>query len=70
MKIETIREIAKKQNIKPGRLSKAELIRSIQHAEGNQSCFGTDRLSSCGQVDCLWLEECQKYSGGLLPAER
>ena len=63
MKLIKIREIAKEHGLKPGRLTKAELIRSIQHAEGNQSCFGTGSSAVCGQIDCLWREDCQLYSG-------
>lgn len=63
MKLIKIREIAKEHGLKPGRLTKAELIRSIQHAEGNQSCFGTGSSAVCGQIACLWREDCQLYSG-------
>ncbi|ACD97134.1 hypothetical protein [Trichlorobacter lovleyi] len=63
MKVSIIREMAKERGIKAGRLSKAELIHSIQHAEGNQSCFGTGSSAVCGQIDCLWREDCQLYSG-------
>ncbi len=63
MKLTEIRVIAKEYGLRPGRLAKAELIRSIQHAEGNQSCFGTDSPAVCGQITCLWREDCKLYSG-------
>ena len=63
MKVSVIKEMAKERGVKAGRLSKAELIRLIQHAEGNQSCFGTGSSAVCGQIACVWREDCQLYSG-------
>ena len=39
------------------RMTKADLIRAIQSAEGNQPCF--EQIPGCGQDDCLFLLECQ-----------
>jgi lysyl-tRNA synthetase class II len=36
MKLEEIKEMAKQHNIKVGKLKKAELVRAIQDAEGNE----------------------------------
>ena len=58
MKINAIKEIAKQHNLKPGRANKAELIRAIQQAEGNSTCFGRNNASECGQSNCLWREDC------------
>lgn len=58
MKLEEIKEIAKQHNIKVGKLKKAELIRAIQQAEGNDVCFESGQSIECGQPDCLWLEDC------------
>jgi hypothetical protein len=38
-------------------LSKAELIRRIQKAEGNFDCFGTAK-DSCDQSQCCFREDC------------
>jgi hypothetical protein len=58
MKLEQIKEIAKQYDIKAGRLKKAELVRAIQAAEGNEVCFETGRAVTCGQADCLWRPDC------------
>jgi len=58
MKIDEIREIAKRQGVKAGRLKKSELVRSIQQAEGSQQCFDTNNSKKCGQPGCLWREDC------------
>jgi len=39
-----------------GKLSKADLIRQVQSAEGNAPCF--ERIPDCRQIDCLWRREC------------
>lgn len=41
----------------PSRLKKPELIRAIQETEGNTPCY--ERISQCGQDDCLFYSECQ-----------
>lgn len=58
MKINAIKEIARQHNLKPGRANKEELIRSIQQAEGNSTCFGSNCAKECGQFNCLWREDC------------
>jgi hypothetical protein len=58
MKLEEIKEIARQHEIKVGKLKKAELIRAIQQAEGNEVCFASGQSSECGQPACLWREEC------------
>lgn len=58
VKIEEIKVIAKQRNIKVGKAKKNELIRTIQQAEGNLSCFDSNSSDACGQTDCLWREDC------------
>lgn len=58
MKLEEIKEIAKQHNIKVGKLKKAELVRAIQLAEGNEVCFESGKAGECGQSDCLWRVDC------------
>ncbi len=58
MKIDEIKEIAKKHNIKVGKMKKAELIRAIQEAEKNDLCFETGQKDVCGQDQCLWRGDC------------
>ena len=58
MKMAEIRAIAQKRfKINPVGMSKTELIRKIQTAEGNYPCFGTAE-KTCDQQNCLWLEDC------------
>lgn len=58
MKMEEIRSIAKSHGVNPAKLSKAELIRSIQAQEGNFDCFATACDGECNQMDCCWREDC------------
>lgn len=58
MKLQEIKEIAKKVNVKAGTMKKVELVRSIQSAEGNLACFCTGAASGCGQDGCLWRDDC------------
>lgn len=58
MKVSDIKEIAKLHNLKIGKATKSELIRSIQLAEGSQQCFASNLSAECGQHLCLWREDC------------
>jgi len=58
MKLEEIKEIAKQHDIKVGKLKKAELVRAIQSAEGNEVCFESGKSAECGQAECLWRVDC------------
>ena len=58
MKLQEIKAFAKAKGVKAGNMKKAELVRSIQKAEGNVECFGTGKAKECGQMNCLWREDC------------
>ncbi len=58
MNMTQIKAIAKDRGVKPGSMKKAELVRAIQQAEGNNPCFATEQVESCGQPECLWREDC------------
>jgi hypothetical protein len=58
MKLDDIKEIAKQHNIKAGKMKKADLIAAIQQAENNDVCFETGKSNRCGQIACLWREDC------------
>jgi hypothetical protein len=60
MKMTEIKKLAKRKGIDPGLMKKAELIRAIQAAEGNPTCYGSERRFSCPEVSCLWEKECKK----------
>ena len=58
----TMAEIGKKAislGIQPGQMNKAELIHSIQKAEGNTSCFGISK-GQCLYTDCCFMADCLK----------
>ena len=58
MKMQEIRSIAKEMGVKSARMSKGEIIRAIQEAEGNFPCFGTARDGFCDREDCMWKADC------------
>jgi len=62
MKIQDVRARAKELGLKGTfGLSKAELIRRIQRAEGNFDCFGT-ATDRCDQSECCFKDDCLKPS--------
>ncbi len=58
MKIQKVRGIAKAKGVNSARMSKGEIVRAIQEAEGNFPCFGTVRDGYCDRGDCAWREDC------------
>jgi len=59
MKMPEIRRKAEALGITPGKMKKAELIHSIQRAEGYTPCFGTSN-GQCVHIDCCFMEDCLK----------
>ena len=62
MKMQEVREMAKKFSIKTGGMKKVDLIRAIQSEEGNTPCFKTE-VNDCDQTDCCWRGDCQGWVG-------
>ncbi|MCX5700164.1 MAG: SAP domain-containing protein [Candidatus Omnitrophica bacterium] len=59
MRLSEIEKKAKNLGIKDTwRLSKKELIKTIQRAEGNFDCFSTARKNACDQMVCCWRIDC------------
>ena len=58
MQMQEIRNMAKLLGVKTSRLSKVELVRQIQIAEGNFECFATALDGSCDRQDCIWRDDC------------
>lgn len=58
MRMEEVRNIAKSHGMHPGRLSKGELIKSIQRQEGNFDCFASAQSGECDQLGCSWRADC------------
>ncbi len=59
MKMQEVREVAKKMGIKTANMKKADIIKAIQQAEGNIECYNTGKADECGQDNCLWREDCE-----------
>ena len=57
MKVQEIKKKATAMGIKPGKMKKTELIRTIQSTEGNYPCFQTAD-SNCDQTGCCWRADC------------
>lgn len=58
MKMQEVKKVAMDKGIKTGKMTKAELIRTIQTTEGNQPCFQTSAYDTCSQLGCCWRPEC------------
>ncbi len=58
MKMQEIVAIARQRAVMAGKMKKAELIRTIQRAEGNNDCFGSGLSGECDQTSCLWRGDC------------
>ena len=59
MNLDDVKQLAKDRGIAPGRMRKAELIRSLQAQEGNPQCYRTNASADCGQPNCLWRPDCK-----------
>jgi len=59
MKMPEIRKKAKNLGIAPGKMKKAELIHTIQEAEGYTPCYGRSN-SQCPYTDCCFIQDCIK----------
>jgi hypothetical protein len=59
IKMPEIRKKAKALGITPGKMKKAELIHTIQQAEGCTPCFGRSN-GYCANADCCFMQDCLK----------
>jgi hypothetical protein len=59
MTMAEIKAKAKVLGLEPGKKKKAELIHSIQVAEGCTPCYGRSN-GSCPWVQCCWRSDCFK----------
>ena len=58
MTFKEVKAIAKGKNLKVSHANKTVLIRAIQSSEGNNNCFKTGYAHECGQLNCLWRQDC------------
>jgi len=59
MNMTEVRKKAKALGIIPEKMKKAELIHSIQTAEGCTPCFGKSD-GQCEYTDCCFMQDCLK----------
>lgn len=59
MTVAEIKTKAKTLGIEPGKMKKADLIRSIQIAEGCTPCYGRSN-GDCPWTECCWRTDCFK----------
>jgi len=59
MKMTELRKKGKLLGIRPGKMKKAEVVHSIQEAEGYRPCFGTSG-GECNNTDCCFMKDCLK----------
>jgi hypothetical protein len=58
MKFNEIQKMAKRIGINTFKMKKTDMILAIQRAENNIECFGTLRVEYCGELLCLWRDDC------------
>jgi hypothetical protein len=58
MKIQKIQIMAKAMGINTFRMKKTDMVRAIQRAEHNPDCFSKNRVGYCGELVCLWRDDC------------
>jgi hypothetical protein len=69
MDLNEVKKRAMEVEVEPGTMSKGELIRAIQVAEGNPPSFGKNdgNCPDCRFRDCCWWEDCiQAHAVGKL----
>ena len=59
MTMPEIRDRARALGITPGKLKKADLIRSIQVTECCTPCYGRSN-GDCSRLECCWRSDCLK----------
>lgn len=58
MNMQEVRGVAKELGVKTSRMTKVNLIKAIQIAEGNFSCFASAAGGDCDQLNCIWRADC------------
>lgn len=62
MDFNQIKKMAIGMGINPIGIKKPYLIQAIQKAENNFQCFGTSRIDTCNELNCLWRRDCISYN--------
>lgn len=61
MNFKEIKKMAKGMGVNTFEMKKTEMIRSIQRAENNSECYGTEKLENCNEDKCLWRADCRSF---------
>ena len=64
MNMQKVKKIAQGMGLNTHSMKKTEVIRAIQRAENNFDCYGTQRVESCQENECLWKKDCIKAHRG------
>jgi hypothetical protein len=59
--IQDIIVMAENMGIDVVNVIKTALIRAIQRAEGSNECYMSEEVLNCGQINCLWREDCASF---------
>jgi hypothetical protein len=62
MTFNEIQNMAKGMGINIFRMKKIDMIRSIQKAENNIDCYGTERVEHCHEDECCWRGDCRSLN--------
>jgi len=59
MTLKDIQTLARERGLRPARLAKTELVRSLQQQEYCTPCYQTGTAETCGQDGCMWRSDCR-----------
>jgi len=62
MEFNQIRKMAMEMGIKTYRMKKLQMILEIQRAENNIQCYGTPRIDTCNELNCMWRRDCISHN--------
>lgn len=61
MEMSEIKAMAKSMGVKTmADMDMTAMVRAIQMTEGNSACFRTMDPQQCGQMSCMWRDDCLK----------
>lgn len=58
MRFQDIRKMAKSMDVNTYGMKKTDVIHAIQESENNIECYGTERVDTCQELECLWKSDC------------
>ena len=61
MKMTEVKQKARSMGIRPGKMRKTELIRTVQRQESSPDCFGRS-FGNCPRTECCFWSDCIKIT--------